>query len=238
MSGRDLIRARRETMVSAKPQSQWGGLDVVLIVVAIMAVGACSYVGFGWMGSGPASAALIAASSDDLSWSVADEASCTAKARTTAASADASIEMTLADPAITSGGYSRIAKRVHCLATTKPMRFCDGQQRAVLVDAVMDYFHRTDLLIAGLQLQGMPINFYGNLLGGEASAGAGVYDLQMQSTFDYMKFFHDEIKADLRGLATAGLLNVGDFGVFMGMGASPMVVEILKDVKPGGRSCA
>lgn len=236
MSARNLVQSMRAD--GGRPPRRTGAIDLALI--------ACAFVGIlalGWFAAGryivtpPVAQRLVAASTTPAptgtemaaaAWTDADEKRCQVSARDTADDYR-SAKVTVTNTSIAEG-YPPLATMVHCRLAKKQVRFCDPVQRMALVEMVNDYLGRLDLLTVGLAVQGAPMKMMGGLVGGEAEAGNDVYEVMKNETFAFMQPYNDKIVADLRKLASNGVITAADFGGFMGMGVPDRIVSILKGV--------
>jgi hypothetical protein len=236
MSGRDVVRGLRESGKLGRSARRGVAVDLLLGIVAVVAIAGAAYVGFGGPGNARPPAGPIAAEqlSEDTLWTEADTAKCQADARL-AANEDVPGEMAMANQAVTSSGFSSMATMVACRATTKIARLCDSAQKAEFVATVNDYVARLDLVVAGLNVQGGSIALIGGMLGVEDPASA--YDLSKDDTIAYLKIYHDRVVAGMQALAKAGLITESDFGVFLGMGVSPTTSHMFEGVTPDHSVC-
>jgi hypothetical protein len=225
LSGRDLVDDVRGGTGPQPAQARRGGLaDLMLIGVVVLALGAAGYFGVTSLlggspppAAGPAPAAAKAGVAQ-VAWTTADADRCIARARA-AANAKESYGGPdgIANPAVTEG-YAGLSTLIECHMTTKSTRFCDPSQKAALVSEINDYLGRTDLVMAGMVVEGAPMKVMGTLMGGEVDAGSGMYDMQHESTVKFMQGYQDKVTAALRKLARDGLLAPSDFSGFLGMG--------------------
>lgn len=237
MSGRDVVRDLRERGSLGKPARIGVSIDLLLGVIAVIAIAACAYVGFGALNKPqpPAVAQVVQANEQDTVWTEADTAKCRAAA-TAAANEEVPGELAMANQALTSGGFSSMATMLACRATTKIARLCDPAQKAMLVAEVNDYITRLDLVVTGLNVQGGSIALIGGMLGVEDPASA--YDLSKDDTIAYLKIYHQRVVAGIQALAKAGLLSASDFGVFLGMGVSSTTGHMFEGIQPDHSVCA
>lgn len=232
MSGRDVVRARRENGDAGQVRPGLS-IDVVLGIVAMVAVVLCLILGARWLMAGPPPAAkfVVATSSakaTPLNWTAQDGQACETRARA-AAGEPVPAEMSMANSTITGGGFASMATRVACYATIKAQRLCDPEQKAALVAMVNDYMTRRDLVVLGLDVQGAPMTILGGIGGGEVAMGSAIYDMTKEQTLAYMALYHGRLIAKLRALAEGGVLSAGDFGMF-GMGVSPALAPVFDKI--------
>ena len=243
MSGRDVVRQMRDSGALSKPARSGNAVDIILGIVATIAVGSCIYVGIDWLNATPPPAAaaspavLTAARSDIPLWTVEDAAGCERAARA-AAREPVPMEFGLANPTLTEGGYARLATLVSCRATRKIERLCDPQQRAEFVGVVNDYLSRREIIIAGLNLEGAPMAIMGGIMGGEVAFGSGMHDVMKDETIGYLDIYHNRVIKALQALARRSLVTESDFGAFFGMGVSGTITEAFKDITANGSGCA
>lgn len=239
MSGRDVVRELRESGHLGKPTGG-NGLDLVLIIVVVVLLGACGYIGFTrFFGSSPASVqpAVAAVADPDRLWTEVDANGCRAFARA-AQVESASLDTGMANRAITEGGFSSLASTLECRLSRKIERFCDPAGKAALVAMVNDYLARLNVVTIGLSVQGAPMSLMGGLFGGEMAAGSDIYDIEKEATLAYLKIYNDRVTKAMRALARAGVVSVDDFSAFMGMGAPPAIAGMLEGVAPTQSVCA
>ena len=242
MSGRTVVNGIRGEMPAPKPRPPLGGIDIVLGIVALMAVGALGYFGFTTLlAPGESSAAAkspppsMVASADDVAWTDDDTGRCELKAKSEAKRAK-----DVAPPSVNPSlapGFAAVATLLECHIETKAARFCDQAHKAVLVAEVNDYIGRLELILAALNLQGAPMQMLGGM-SSEISLGSDIYEMQKNATLEFMLSYHNRVADGLRGLARDGLVTEADFGAFLGMGVPPMVKRMLKDVTPAANACA
>lgn len=223
MSGREIVDEMRSSgRIGAAPPGRRGAFDLVLIGVVVLALASVAYFGaVTWFGHGvppaetpgPATAQPWQVKSAVV-WTEQDSARCSAKARA-AASENLPDEVAFANPAVTRG-FARLATDIDCHLATKTERFCDPEQKALLIAAINDYLGRVDIVQLGLGLQGAPIALMGGLFGGEMAGGSAVYDNQHKETLTFMAIYHNRIAADLQRLARDGLVGPADFGGLLG----------------------
>jgi len=244
MSGRDVVRQMRDSGALSKPARSGNVVDLILGVLATVAVGSCIYVGIGWFnaapppaGTTPPTVLAAVARSDMPVWTAEDTAGCE-RAAGAAARERVPDEFGLANPALTEGGYARLATLAACRATRKVERLCDPQQRAEFVGVVNDYLSRRELIIAGLNLEGAPMAIMGGIMGGEVAFGSSVHDVMKDDTIGYLDIYHHRVIAALQALARRNLVTQSDFGAFFGMGVSETITEAFKDITADGSTCA
>jgi len=226
LSGRDLINDMRSgTPPPPETPGRGGVTDMILVAVAVMAIGAVGYFGLGALlgggspaaGPGPA-AAVAKAMITQAAWTSDDADRCLAKARAVANSdigyQPAGDGMSTPNPAVAEG-YAGLATLLECHMTLKPARFCDPAQRSALVSEINDFLGRSDLVMAGMAVEGAPMKIAGGLFGGEMSAGSEIYDMEHEATIQLMKTYGDKIVVALRKLARDGLISPADFSSFL-----------------------
>ena len=243
MSGRDLVRGARSLEAPAYKQVQRNGLvDLLIGAVAVVAVGAFAYFGYGaWFAPRtppppPAAKVELASVAPADAWTDKDTARCNAAAR---AAADAPLpsEMMLANTTIAEG-FAAMATRLECRITTKIARFCDPREKAALVATIDDYLGRVDVIRLGLGVEGAPMAVLGGAFGGEIAAGSEMYNMEKDATFTLMDFYHAKVAAGLKALGRRGIVAASDFGGFMGMGVPLTISEIFKGVSADHPICA
>jgi len=225
VSGRDLVEDLRS---GAKPAPRaaraFGALDLMLSAVAIIAVLAAGYFSYStWIGPhmrGPApgqQSVLVATAhrtSPPETWTAADDSSCLAKARAEANS-EGPRQVISPNPSLPPD-FAGMATLLECKLTRKVSRFCAPDGRAKLVEAVNDYLTRTDIIIGALGLQGAPMAIMGQLMGGEAAAGSGIYEIQHDEVLEFMQIYNKRVGNALKALARDGLVAPSDFSSFLG----------------------
>ncbi|MEP7241405.1 MAG: hypothetical protein ABI697_11010 [Devosia sp.] len=219
---------------------------MLLVVAVVVAIGAAGYFGLSTLlgGKSPQSPGPVVASIEvagtDAAWSSADNDRCKARARA-AANADGSAnEIAVgsampANPAVT-GGYAGLSTMLECKMTTKTGRLCDTKEKAALVADINDYLGRTDLVTAGLAVQGAPMQVMGGLFGGEMSAGSDIYNMERDATLAFMKRYQGRITSAARRLARDGLLAPSDFAGFLG-GTPEVITRIFGNVVAERNAC-
>lgn len=243
MSGRDLVRDVRSTAKpSGFPFARLGVVDLVVTLLAIVAVGSLAYFGYGaWFARPPQPPAtppaqLVASVDPAIAWTDEDTARCRAKARA-ASDDEMPAEAMLANRAVTDG-FGPMATMIECRIATKSSRFCNPEQKAELVAMINDYLARVDVIRLGMGVQGAPMAVLGEMFGGEIEAGSGVYDMEKDGTFAFMRVYHNRIAAALKRLGRDGLVSAADFATFMGTGVPATITEIFDGVVPERQSCA
>lgn len=241
MSGRDVVRQVRDSGALSKPARSGNALDLILGVVAAVAVGCCIYVGYGWLSQAQPPAGTnppaMLAGGDTPVWTAEDSAGCELAARA-AGRERVPDEFGLANPALTEGGYARLATLVSCRASRKVERLCDPQQRAEFAAAVNDYLARREIIIAGLNLEGAPMAIMGGIMGGEVAFGSSVHDVVKNDTLGYLDIYHNRLILALQALARRNLVTQSDFAAFMGMGVSGTIADAFKGITADGPVCA
>ncbi len=243
MSGRDTVNEMRARGDFAKPAGRSGGLDFLLLAMALFAVSCCAFLGLGWLVTKPGSngdpsrPALVAQTASPMErWTERDTVNCQAIARRAISDSRAAAAASLGLPSVTRSGYAGMAARITCLARTKPTRLCDPEEKATFVAAVNDYVSRLDVVLIGLKAQAGLVGAAAGVLGGEVGFGSAVLDVHTAATVDYIKIYHGDVTRSLRALAQGGVLTTGDFaGIF---GASGTIADILDPVSPSHRLCA
>jgi hypothetical protein len=235
------VNGMRGDVPAPRPQGGGSGIDVILGVVALMAVGALGYFGFTtFLAPGETVAAAkpapqMVASVVDVAWTEDDTALCEQKAKGEARRAKG-----VAPPSVNPSlapGFAAMATLLECHIETKAARFCQQDAKATLVAEVIDYIGRLDLIIAALELQGVPMQMMSGM-NGEISLGSDIYEMQKDATLEFMLGYHNRVADGLRSLARDGLVTEADFGAFLGMGVPPMVKRMLKDIAPAANGCA
>ncbi len=245
MSGQDIVRGRREGMPMPKPKKPGGGggLDMLLTLVAVVAIGACAYFGVSyWLSRAPTPSStnpqpMVALVSDraDLAWTDADTDRCKRKARAEKPQANKG-DAAFGNRTVTEG-FAQLATMVECRITTKFERFCDPAERTALVAVVNDYLARLDMLNLGLDAQGAPMKVMGSMFGGEVAMGDDIYQMQKDATLTFMGGYHKRVVAAMKALARKGLVSTADFDAGLLGGIPERIAEML-DVKPGPNLCA
>lgn len=238
MSGRHIVTEMRGYAPPPKPRQPGGGLDVVLIVVAVVAVGALAYFGFNTMfgGRSHASGTAVAATMvTDVAWTDDEIAACdrkaAAEAKATTNSGTFAVNQSLAP------GFAALATMLECKIKTSATRFCDPDAKALLVADVNDYLGKIDVIVLALNVQGAPMKLMEGM-NQEIALGSAVYEMQKSATIEFMEFYHDRVTAALKGLARDGIVTAADFGAFMGMGVPPMIKKMLGGITAERNSCA
>ncbi|OJX18373.1 MAG: hypothetical protein BGO82_19615 [Devosia sp. 67-54] len=226
VSGRDLVEDLRS---GAKPPPRAarsvGLVDIALALVAIVALTGVGYFGYtNWLqprlsGPGapqqpPALAAALPAKPAPQPWTDADDARCVQKARAEAQSKGPR-QVISPNPSL-APGFAGMASLLECKITRKVERFCDPEQKGKLVEAVNDYLTRTDLIVGALGLQGAPMAIMGQIVGGEAAAGSGIYEAQRAEVLAFMQTYNGRVAKAIRALARDGLVAPTDFAGFLG----------------------
>jgi hypothetical protein len=228
-------------MPPPKPQKtgSGGGLDWILIVVAVIAVGALGFFGvsrfFGEGSAQPTQGPVIALAATEVTWTEDDAARCDKKARAEMKAARDGSSGSL-NPSL-APDFAGLAVGLECRIATRPERFCDEGQRTALVAEVKDYLNRIDLIIAGLNLQGAPLKLLGSA-SPEVAFGSAIYDLITQMTVDSMEKYHERVAGELKQLVRDGIVKEDDFGAFLGMGVPPMIKKMFAGVSAQRNICA
>jgi len=231
MSGRDLVTEMRSGEPLQPKERRFRAMDLMLVAVAIVVVGAAGVFGataFLGKPSPPPSPVQVAVAAPVVArpavvWSSADSDRCLAKARAAASAGyDAGYQIPpegqgvmAPNPAVTEG-YAGLSTMLECHLTTKPGRLCDPQEKSKVVTEVNDYLGRTDLVMAGMMVEGAPMKVVGQMFGGEPEGGSEVYEMEHDSTVKFMQAYQARIAAALRKLARDGLIAPADFAGFMG----------------------
>lgn len=240
MSGRELVQARRDAEPPRGPRDGGRVLDVLIGLVAVVAIGSLAYFGYThWLAPRfpqprPAASKLVAAAAPEVVWTDADTARCKAKARAAADSPEMG-DAVLVERTVTEG-FAGMATLVECRITTKIARFCDPQEKAALVAMVNDYLGRIDLLRLGMGAQGAPMALLGGTFGGEIAAGRDIYNMEKDATFSVMDIYHKKVAAGLRALGKRGVVSASDFGSFAGVPAP--IKDIFEGVTASDQLCA
>lgn len=243
MSGRDLVRDVRSTAkLPSAPGQGLGIVDLVVTALAIVAVGSLAYFGYAaWFAPHapqPATPpALIAAgTTPEVAWTDEDTSRCRAKARA-AADAKMPADVILANRSVTDG-FGPMATMIECRIATKSTRFCNPEEKAGLVAMINDYLGRVDMIRLGMGVQGAPMAVLGEMFGGEVQAGSGIYEIEKDGTFAFMRVYHDRIAAAMRRLGRDGIVSATDFSTFMGSGVPASITEMFDGVVPERQVCA
>jgi hypothetical protein len=242
MSGRDLVRDVRSAAVPhSNPAPRGGIVDFVVTALAVIAVGSLAYFGYAtWFAPHSpqpqaAPPVQVAAIDPDAAWTDADTSRCKASAR--AASEDeVPAEAILANRAVTEG-FGPMATMIECRIATKSTRFCDPKEKAALVAMINDYLGRVDIIRLGMGVQGAPMAVLGEMFGGGIEAGSGIYDIEKEGTFAFMKVYNDKIAAALKRLGRDGIVSASDFATFMGTSVPQAVAQIFEGVEPERHVC-
>lgn len=223
MSGRDLVDEMR-SKPAPKARGALSAMDVLIGVAVVVALGSLGYFGVtSLLGSPrppapqPVVASVVAphVAVVQTIWTDADTANCKARAQAAAENPWVPEASMPPNPAVAEG-YAGLATMVECRLVTKPMRFCDAAQKAALVEMIKDYRNRSDLVIAGLGVEGAPMKIMGGLFGGEIQAGNDIYQMERESTVAMMKWYDKRVITALRALAKDGVIGPIDFAEFMG----------------------
>lgn len=241
MSGRDLVRDVRSTTRSAAVSGQSLGMfDLLVTTLAVVAVGSLAYFGFAtWMAPhapqpGPPQQ-LVATTDPDLVWTDGDTARCRNEALASG-EADLPAEAMLANRAVTDG-FAPMATMIACRIATKSLRFCDPKQKAGLVAMINDYLARLDMIRLGMGVQGAPMAVLGEMFGGEAQAGSGIYQIEKDGTFAFMQVYHERISSALQRLGRDGIASPTDFATFIGSGVPASITDMFAGVVPERQAC-
>lgn len=240
MSGRELVQARREAEPPREPFNGGRLFDLLIGLVAVVAVGSLAYFGYtGWLAPrfahpGPPATRQVAVVTPAVVWTDADMARCKARARAAAESPEMG-DTVIVDRAVTEG-FAGMATLVECRITTKIARFCDPGEKAVLVDMVNDYLGRIDLLRLGMGAQGAPMAIMGGTFGGEMAAGRDIYNMEKDATFSVMETYHKKVATGLRTLGKRGVVTAADFGSFAGVPKT--ISDIFEGVTVSDQLCA
>ena len=245
MSGRAAVRSLRESGTLAPSGRNGEAVTLMMIVLATFAIGCGAFFGIDWLikAVGPNTEKmppLVLVADLGRTWTAEDTASCEAYAN---AIDDQEAELragaaVLLGNQIGSGAFAREARRLDCYSNTKIARLCHGDARKTFVSLVDRYVTRLDLMAVAMNLSSDQMNLLAGVGGQEANLGAGVTDIGLAATVDYVKFYHADITASLRRLATKGLLSSNDFGVILGLGASPTIKHILDGITPVEAVCS
>ena len=246
MSGRAAVRSLRKSGTLAPAVRTGETMTLVMIVLATFAIGCVAFFGISWMikAIGPSTqkmAPLVMVADPDRTWTAEDGASCENYADAidlTEEKLQAGAALLLGNQ-ISSGGFAREARRLDCYANARIMRLCDQEERATFVALVDRYVARLDLMAVAMNLTSEQMNLLSEAGIGdhEVKSGTTVKDMGLSATVEYVKFYHAHITASLRRLADKGLLSSNDFGVFLGMGASPPIRHILDGIAPVETFC-
>jgi hypothetical protein len=247
VSGRDLVDEMRGGAKLPKPPGKGGLVEMLLGAVAVLAVGALAYFGVVSLLGGPhrqdpaplfATAAVV---QPQVAWTSADADRCLARAQAAADAGDSNTaqegELMPPNPAVTRG-YAGLSTLLECHMTVKAARLCGADQKSALVAEVGDYLNRTDLVMAGMAVQGAPMQVMGAVFGGEISAGSGVYDMEHEATVHFMQSYQTKVTTALRKLARDGVLAPSDFAGFMGMGVPETIKRMFGTAVAERHICA
>jgi hypothetical protein len=244
MSGQDLIdEMRSDPKRAPKAANGLRAMDMLLVIVAVAAVGSLGYFALTrWVGGPPQGPAPVQASVSspaprvEVAWTETDNNKCRARAGAEAEH-PAVPDMAMMANRVVAEGIAGLATMVECKLVTKTTRFCDPEQRKALVATVNDYLTRVDIVIAGLGIQGAPMKIMGGLFGGEMKAGNDIYQLERESTVAVMKGYDDRVVTAFRKLARDGLVAPTDFAGFMG-GVPENITRMFGDVTAARDVCA
>lgn len=238
MPGRDLVSDLRESgKLASAPAPRGRIVDLVLAVVAAIAIGGAGYFGVtSWMSPTAPAPARVASIAPAEVWTDADTAVCKSRA-IAAANAPIPDEMAFANRSVTEG-YAGLSVLVECQLSTKASRFCDPKQKATAVAMVNDYLARTDVVYLGLGLQGAPMRLLGGVVGGEVAMGSSIYDEQRDQTTTFMNAQQRRVSAALQRLRRDGILAPEDFGGFLGGGVPKAITRAFGDVQPQRQVCS
>jgi hypothetical protein len=166
---------------------------------------------------GPVAVASASATTDNgVHWTEADTTKCKRLAGAAAENPRVPDGAMPPNP-IVAEGFAGLATRVECHMSLKVTRLCNPTERAALVAEINDYLQRSDLVATGLAVQGAPMKIFGQLVGGEASAGSDIYQMERESTETLMRSYDWNVVTALRKLARQGLIAESDFGSFWGV---------------------
>jgi hypothetical protein len=241
MSGRNLVDEMRSGARPITDAPKRSGLfDIVAALAAIVAIGALGYVGYGAWFSGkpptpPVQVASVQVPAVPMVWTEADEKACNVRARAAASNPDTGSY--LITNASIAEGAAGLGTKIECQLTAKPKRFCGPEGTAQLVAIVNDYMNRMGLVRVGLAAQGAPMAFAGGMLGGEAAAGDGVYDMMKADTLKYLKQYDARIVKAVRMLGANGLVKAADFKPFPFAGVPKSIEEMFAGVSVKQQIC-
>ncbi len=260
MSGKDAVRALRERGMQ-KPPTDFGPMlrTIAFALVAFVIGGGAVYGGVRLFAGGPpptprpalaAGVQQAALVTDAPLWTEADERRCVAAFNAQVqAEKDVQRQAMEAGEIMATGGSGSVAPmgaQVRCLATTKPERFCNPEQRAVFVAAVKTYVEQSIFIGAIAEATDFSMNVYipavtaatGTADNGELAFGTSIVNDMTNSVGERMLASHKKVAATLRALVEGGYLREEDFGSFMGFGVPLMIQNMLKGVEPGPSICA
>lgn len=242
MTGRDLIDEVRSGARPLTSEPRRGGVfDILLSLVAVVAIGALGFFAYdAWFsGKAPRPPVQVAAAAPGVApaqWTEADDAACVARGR--AAANDPDTGHYLITNQSIAEGMAFLGTRVECQLTAKVTHFCGDAGKAQLVALVNDYMGRIDLIKLGLAAQGAPMAMAGGLLGGEAAAGDSIYSSMEGDTLAYMKGFDARIVASIRALAAKGVVTADDFKPFPFAGVPKRIEQIFAGAEAKTNICA
>jgi hypothetical protein len=187
---------------------------------------------------GPAAAALPA---DDGSWTDADIRSCRDKANAAAEVASKRKLAAVSAGRVGLGGPDadivRRANYLLCGATQKRLHLCQSYWHDWFMAALKE--HAADFKKVSNSAYWTKVSM------AEQARSKGVGDRQewqaisddLDQTTREVGKMHSEITAAFRGLIADGIIDPGDFGVFLGLGIPPDIAAMIGDVSPTKHLC-
>jgi hypothetical protein len=262
MSGKEAVRALRERGLQQPPTDFGPALRTIAFALVAFVVGGGAvfggvklFAGGGGPGLTPPSAPAPAASVEQVAlvtetplWTPADERTCQ-MAFDSAAQAERDVQKKAMEEGqiMATGGSGSVAPmgaQVRCMATTKPERLCDPEQRAVFVAAVKAYVEQSIFIGAIAEATDFSMNVYipavaaaSGTKSTEHEFGIGIVNDMTKSVGERMVASHKKVAATLRDLVERGYVREDDFGSFMGFGVPLMIKNMLKGVEPGPSIC-
>ena len=260
MSGKEAVRALRERGMQ-KPPTDFGPVlrTVAFALVAFIVGGGGVYGGVKLFAGGPSPAPVStpapAATVEEVAlvtsiplWTETDERTCQ-MAFTSMAKAEKDVQKRAMENGeiMATGGSGSVAPmgaQLRCLANTKPERFCDPEQRAILVASVKQYVEQSVFIGAIAEATDFSMNAYIPAIAAasgtkstEHEFGIAIVNDMTKSVGERMVASHKQVAATLRGLVEGGYVREEDFGAFMGFGVPLMVKNMLKGATPGPSVC-
>jgi hypothetical protein len=246
MSGRDLVDEMRSGVRPLTPPRQGGALDLVVGVVAVIAVISLAFFGYKFWFSGgvpqPPAAVQVAAVTraatrvTPAAWTKADDDACMALGQAAARNPQTG-NYVITNYSI-SEGVAFLVTKTECQLTRKTTRFCGTDGKSKLVAIVNDYLGRMDLVVLGIGAQGAPMAVAGAIFGGEPAAGDGIYQDMAKDTLDYMASYNTHVLKAVRTLAKEGVVTADDFNTGPFGGVPENIQKIFAGVTATGNICA